>query len=448
MGIDLFEPLAGSEQKNLARLFEEFSEYVLNEERERCLQILQDDIDSDGAGMGASVGELQGGNDSFSIYRVSFPDSDDDDSRYSSNAAVQLLNEFNRNNYNGNGNRNMHLTTRKIKQYMLGMCDRRYTREREECIVTSNVGNTCRKYTSLGNLMFIMQFGGPTEGQVRHIDNMVPNIQICLYMSSSCPSTIVYAMDDYDEDGEHEPVANGGLLVKYWERHGHTGVPELIKDILWKKSDRKLKGKWYTKYFAFWNTIDSHLACFGKLYQPVSFQLGMQTVDPGTTLLAGGNEVHAGPPTMGPRMFAFAIGIPEESSAIMGGEDLDKGNDGEVQYSPVLLHIDFCCLLFSLLDHEYSTVVSADSVKEAKLFLLEILLHLIGDYPMKGYLRQIDDERIGVRNWLEKILDSLDNKRAVEILVTEAMDSDEIFFSPDVIKRRSKKKKRRNVKGK
>ncbi len=503
MGIDLFEPSRGTSEQTLAQLFEEFSEFVLNEERDKCLQILQDDIDTDGGGLGASVGELQGGNEAFSIYRVSFPDGDDDEEngdgcdyevdihvdgygddgryRYSSNAAIRLLKEFNR----YNGNRNM-LTMRKIKQYMLGMCDRRTAREREEYYnesymysndseididIDADIENdidmridSARKYTSLGNLMFIMQFGGPTEGQVRHIDNMVPNVQICLYMSPSCPSTIVYAMDDGDGDS----VTNGALLVKYWERNGHVQghdgndgndgndddhvhtVPEFIKDILCSKGNRKLKSKWYTKYFAFWNTIDSHLACFGKLYQPVSFQLGLQT-DPGTTLLAGGNEVHAGPPTTGPRMFAFAIGIPEERAAGVGDDHeedggLDEGNDGEVQYSPVLLQIDFCCLLFSMLDHEYLTKTNANFVREAKLYLLEILLYLIRDYPMKGYLRQIDDERIGIRNWLENVLDSIDDKRALELLVIEAADGDEIFFSPDVIKRRSKKKKKRKVK--
>ncbi|KAL7526881.1 hypothetical protein ACHAXR_001694 [Thalassiosira sp. AJA248-18] len=129
----------------------------------------------------------------------------------------------------------------KIRSYMLGMCDRR-SRERN-----------CGRYTTLGNLMFIMQFGGPTIGQVRHIDNMVPNLQLCVYMSSRCPSTIVYAMDDRDG----LPVTDVSTLIEYWER-GKNLVPELLKDILARNSDRKLKSKWHTKYFA-WDTINSQL---------------------------------------------------------------------------------------------------------------------------------------------------------------------------------------------
>ena len=56
------------------------------------------------------------------------------------------------------------------------------------------------------------------------------------------------------------------------------------------------------------------------------------TVQPGTALLAGMNEVHAGPPSPGPRMFAFAIGIPaeknEEEDGGVGGDDDDDGGGG------------------------------------------------------------------------------------------------------------------------
>ena len=436
MGIDIFQPETSSEE-DLAQSFDEFSHFVLHEEKYACLEILENDLHS-GCG---SVGELQGGSDAYSIYRVSFP-SDDEDTISSpsenSNAAVQLLNLFNETH--GQSAKSS-LTIEKIKQYMLGMCNRR---SREQ---------NCRYYTSLGNLMFIMQFGGPTEGQVRHIDNMVPNLQICVYMSARCPSTIVYAMDD----GDGLPVTDGTSLIEFWQRQREKTVPELINDILLKHGDRKLKSKWYTKYFAFWNTINQQLLCFGKLYQPVSYQLGMQTSEPGTTLLAGGNEIHAGPPTLESRMFAFAIGIPEEedddadekseeSSTDDDTNDDDGANDGEVQYSPVLLHIDFCCLLFSILDYEYNSKDSEILVAQAKTLLVEILIELIKDYPMKTYLLQIDEERVGIRAWLEFMLDKIENQQSTVNLIEEAASSDKILYTPDVIKRRLKKKKKKEKK--
>ena len=507
MDIDILEPESRSEQL-LAQLFQDFSHFVLHQEPRKCLLILQRAVEAGGDGGGDdSVGELQGGNDDYSIYRVSFPtDEYSDDfsststrtssrSTYANkNAAMLLLKEFNeyncqmkRNNSSSSSSSQM-LTTHKIQQYMLGMCQRRSE------IRFFDDGRR-RNYTKLGNLMLILQFGGPTSGQVRHIDNMVPNIQICLYMSSNCPSTIVYEMDDGNgEDGEMcdevISVTNCKSLLECWEagiwsntrtpeegdstssintkEPTHIGigptvvVPILVREILETKCRMRLKSKWFTKYFAFWKTLDSHLRCFGKLYQPVSYQLGLDETDPGTTLLAGGNEVHAGPPTTGSRMFAFAIGIPEEELGRDGEEgggiyeELqdeeeefgDEGNDGEVQYSPVLLHIDFCCLIFSILDYEYSKVDNDDAVREAKRFLLDILLLLIRDYPMKAYLLQIDNERGGIQTWLESVLNSLDDEKIISNLVQEALDSDFIFYSPDVIRRKSKKKKKRYTKAK
>jgi len=319
--------------------------------------------------------------------------------------------------------------------------------------------------------MFIMQFGGPTEGQVRHIDNMVPNVQICTYMSARCPSTIVYAVDDnnHDNHGEEDglsslPVTDGTSLIQFWERQHHQQqqplqhqkVPHLLKKNLLLHGNTKLKSKWYTKYFASqnWNTLNSQLSCFGKLYQPVTHQLGFYETKPGTTLLAGGNEIHAGPPTKESRMFAFAIGIPEDkgSSSIENNADGADGgeevNDGEVQYSPVLFHIDFCCLLFSMFDQ---LATEEEEVRTAKHFLVRVLIDLIRDYPMREYLVQIDEERVGVRRWMEDVLTVMEEGRrsssllVMDDLVDEAVGSDEILYSPDVIKRRLKKKKRRNV---
>ena len=417
-GIDVFEPKS-MPQKHAAQLFEEFSHFVFHSEKDECLKILEHDLDNGGG----SVGELQGGSDTYAIYRVSFP-SDDSDGQ-TDNAALQLVNYYNQ--HHGLSSKSS-LSTEKIKQYMIGMCDRR-TRERN-----------CRNYTSLGNLMFIMQFGGPTEGQVRHIDNMVPNLQICLYMSSNCPSTTVYAMDE----GDGLPVISARTLVDFWERQNENiVVPHLLRDILIQHADSKLKSKKHTKYFG-WTTINLQLLCFGKLYQPVEYQLGLH-VKPGTTLLAGGNDIHAGPPAKESRMFAFAIGIPEEDIEDQkenASVDGDGTNDGEVQYSPVLFHIDFCCLLFSILDHENNQADNNEgSAGEAKHFLVDILIDLIKDYPMDEYLLQIDQEREDVRNWLKSILSRLKEGRVVDDLVQNAVQSDRILYSPDLIMRRAKKKK-------
>ena len=423
MGIDVFESQSASE-KHLAQLFEDFSHFVLHSEKEKCLQIMEDDLNNGGM----SVGELQGGSHLYSIYRLSFPSDDDDVDGLadSNNAAIKLLKYYNQ--QHGLSSKTS-LTIGKIKQYMLGMCDRR-TRERN-----------CRKYTSLGNLMFILQLGGPTKGQVRHIDNMVPNLQICLYMSSECPSTVVYAMDDCDG----LPVTNTTTLIDFWERQGNV-VPETLKDVLIRHGDTKLKSK-HTKYLG-WNTINLQLLCFGKLYQPVAYQLGLQT-EPGTTLLAGGNEIHAGPPTKHSRMFAFAIGIPDANDQSVDDDQLhddDIGkNDGEVQYSPVLFHIDFCCLIFSMLDHEHKAADNEDSVREAKYFLVKVLVELIRDYPMNEYLLQIDQEREGVRTWLESILSRISEGLSVDGLVEEAVQSERILYTPDLIKRRPKKKNKKLI---
>jgi len=78
---------------------------------------------------------------------------------------------------------------------MIGMCDRR-----------SQARNDKERRSKLGNVMFILSFA-PMVGQIRHIDSTDPNLQVCLYMSADCPSTIVYSLD---EDEDHE-------LIKYWE---------------------------------------------------------------------------------------------------------------------------------------------------------------------------------------------------------------------------------------
>jgi hypothetical protein len=185
--------------------------------------------------------------------------------------------------------------------------------------------------------------------------------------------------------------------------------------------------------------------------------LALDAVPPGTTLIAGGNDIHAGPPTTESRMFAFAIGISEcvdNEYYEEGTDDYDhdddasgaeeKVNDGEVQYSPVLLHNDLCCLLFSILENEYNTLEKEDLVREAKVFLVRVLIRLLRDCPTKQYLLQIDEDRMGVRIWLDKVISNLlgnDDEHSIDDLIEEAAGSDTILYSPDVVKRRSKRKK-------
>jgi hypothetical protein len=475
MGVDVYEPPAGSREGCLASIFGDFSDFVLSEERDACVELLESDLRR--GGRDSSVGELQGGSDVHPIYRVSFPPSTSSTSSVvgrgggrggrdhhrggngrgttkagrkgggnktkapDNNAAVRLLDMYNR--HRGGSGRT--LTTSDIEQFMLSMCSRRAIER-----------GTSTNYHRLGNLMLVVQFGGPTPGQVRHIDNMVPNLQICMYMSRNCPSTIVYAIDDDEDRNVGSPVTDGASLLELWqrqrERRREGGVPYLVETMLLKYGSKNLGTLWHTRYFARWGTIDAQLLCFGRLYQPVSRALSL-TVEPGTTLLAGGNEVHGGPPTTGSRMFAFAIGIPEGGSDGVGGEGAVFGengdggeNDGEVQYSPVLLHIDFCCILFGMLDFEHHECgvgdVDDSACREAKRFLVDVLIDLIRDYPMRQYLVQIDEERVGVRRWLDRVLERLEDGLPITALAEEAVDSEGTLYSPEVIKRRSCRKKK------
>ena len=251
MGVDVYEPLSRHEE-DLAHSFGRFSDYVLREGgggRDACLGILEDDLRRGGS----SVGELQGGSDEYPIYRVSFPPSSSSEGGGGSsgghsyrgggarttrgggenkggksspggenNAATRLLDHYNHNC--GGGRKSSPLTLSEIERYMLGMCHRR-ARERDDVATDTD---------RLGNLMLVMQFGGPTPGQVRHTDDTMPNVQICMYMSHDCPSTIVYAMDD--DDGEEEededeeggggggsPVTDGASLAELWRRKRTRG---------------------------------------------------------------------------------------------------------------------------------------------------------------------------------------------------------------------------------
>ena len=71
-------------------------------------------------------------------------------------------------------------------------------------------------------------------------------------------------------------------------------------------------------------------------------------------------------------------------------------------------HQYFCTLIYY---SAYLTVIMHDArneecelfVEEAKYILIDVL-KLTRDYPMKEYLRQISEDRVDIRNWLEHIL--------------------------------------------
>lgn len=384
--------------------------------------------------MGATVGALQGGNDDEEIYRVIINDDEN-------GACGQLIRAFRSSSREGRRLAPM-LTLNKFEEYMLGMCDRR------------SLSRSCRSCTRVNNIMFILTFGC-TIGQVRHIDKMNPNLQICLYMSSDCPSTILYHLEEPN-------ITNGEMLVEYWEEN--RTVPGLIKSLLVSEhTSRKLSEQRRTKFFSFWGSIDAILETFGKLYRPVSSSVSFHA-DPGATLIAGGNEVHAGPPTTGPRMFAFAVGIPEEDENVItdkGGGDTNfqngdnEDNDGEIQYCPALLHVDLTCILFITMEEEFAD--RSAEFEAAKQFLLELLLELIEDQPQETYERLLPDDRSELRGWLGGVARSVMRGDSYEVnkLMLEALNSTSIFYSPDMAgpgsgknkkdRRRARRKKKSNL---
>ena len=432
MGVNLFEPSSRKEE-TMAQAFEAFSSFVLEEEPAKCCSILEKHMEHGGT----CVGELQGGSDQSSIYRLLLPQ-EDEDWDTSAPASRELFHEF----YISSGGkpfRNV-FTVDRLKHYMLGMCEKRSQVLLDEVgLEPTRKTNIRVKYTKLGNLMLILSFGS-IWGQVRHIDDMVSNVQICLYMSSNCPSTKVYKMAG-------PPIRNGKELLEFWEFEdsklgSSTGsqirVPQLIKDVLLEKGDMPLKRKWYCKSLNFWGTINSNLQCFGKLYQNVENEYSVMT-DPGTTLLAGGNEVHAGPACYGPRMFAFAIGIPEHQVMTDDDEDYNEEKNGEIQYSSVLFHIDLCCILFSILDFE--NLSQEETLRnDAKRFLIQILINLLKGYPndCDTFCSQINDECDDIRKWLRQTMQSLGDRLKCNEFLQAAVGSDSLFYCNEVKKKRGK----------
>ena len=470
MGVTMEEPET-SKEESMAEALEAFANFVLIEQPDQTLAMLEQ-YSQNGS---CSVGELSGGNTLHSIYRVSIPQTQEDTTLHANKkgAAEVLLEAF------AEQHPQPKLTFDKLQQYMLNMCNRRRKRRHRSSNEEDDPANVFedRTYSRLGNLMFILSLG-PVHGQVRHIDHMNPNLQICLYMSPRCPSTIVYSMQ--------EPViASCQDLRCHWESTTtatNANFPPALRTILDTMADVPLKAKAYAKFFG-WISLNDQLSNFGRLYQTVAHALQLTECDPGTTLIAGGtNHVQAGPPSEGPRMFAFAIGIPDEtneengsattaslldengssgqyskrySTASVGDAD-DEENDGEVQYSPVLLHINLCCIIFGMLDFEDDIhdaeegAYDESSLQAAKRFLLARLLPLLVEYPNETHSQHFGDNRALVREWIEELVTAQaeGNARRVESLLDTAVASDALMYSPDVnsksFRKNQERRQRRN----
>ncbi len=130
------------------------------------------------------------------------------------------------------------------------------------------------------------------------------------------------------------------------------------------------------------------------------------------------------------------------------GEDGDREeNNEEVQYSPAVLHVNFCCILFGMLDFEHHkqcrSVDNDPACHEAKRFLVKVLIDLIRDYPLGQYLMKIDKGQVGIQRWLNGILKQLEDGLAIAALAEEAVDSKETSYGgPNVKKRHSCRKKK------
>jgi len=445
LGVHVLEPDTPRDQ-SFAEVLGVFAAYCLEEDFEATLRILEQYN-------GESVGELQGGSDSSSIYRVSIFDSDDNDDE-GGGAVADLFQAFKR-VYPQYASK---LTVARLQQYMLQMCND----PRRQDSAT---------YSQLGNLMFILSVG-KIPGQVRHIDHMDPNLQVCLYMSDQCPATVVYEL----EEPQTSPcITNCQELLDYWAQQPSTSlVPPLVRDLLTSSlTNTVLEDQPHLNYFRFWKTLNAHFQHFGKLYQHVAERLAIATCAPGTTLIARGNQVHAGPPSNVPRMFAFCIGIPDDD-----GDNDDDGNDdentdqatsgadekedqnGEIQYNPALLHADLCCILFTSLDfgndnRVYSTKYDDFSavLLATKQFLLGMLPAMIREYPHETYARLVEDDRAALRSWLGELVEAVANDRHDHVtrLIDTAATSTTILMSPDVAegtpwRRKWKKEQKRSSK--
>ena len=463
LGISLLEPHTKFELQ-LADAYSAFSTFVLEDEAERCISIIEKHL-SRGGGDGGGVGYLSGGGDEYDIYRLNIAiTNNDDDSHHSSGAAASELLHMFHNSHEGKRYRRT-LTYEKLTQYMIGMCERHRCeseQQQQDNIINSSFSSS-RRYDRVGNVMLILNFG-PTPGQIRHIDNTDGNLFVSVYISTNCPSTIIYEVGD-------PLIECTSDLIDYWDECNSNDiwedssssnkppgeVPLLIRDVFNAIGDEQLgigKRQHYTSKYKFWGTINRMLQRFGRLYQPVE-QIHKFEVDPGTTFVAGGNEVHAGPPTFAPRMFAFAIGVPEEDDDFYrrskykpstGGDECDEGqdedeeNNGEVQYFPVLFHLDLCSIIFGIMEHEYND--RRDEHYPSKVFLLRILIQFICEYPSETYAETLGSTggREELQIWFGRLRTALNDGLNIDNVLDEAACDKSVVFSRRIAKRGRKSK--------
>ncbi|KAL7451147.1 hypothetical protein ACHAWC_002986 [Mediolabrus comicus] len=468
LGISILEPHTKFELQ-LADAYSAFSTFVLEDEAERCISIIEKHLSRGGDGGG--VGYLSGGGDEYDIYRLNIAITNNDDNHHSDGAAASELLDMFHNSHEGKRYRRI-LTYEKLTQYMIGMCERHRceSEQQQDNIIISSSSSSSRRYDRVGNLMLILNFG-PTPGQIRHIDNTDGNLFVSVYMSTHCPSTVLYEVGDpfiectsdlidyWDDCYSNDIWKDSSSNNKY---PPPAEVPLLIRDVFNAMGNEQLgigKRQHYTSKYKFWGTINRMLQRFGRLYQPIE-QVHKFEVDPGTTFVAGGNEVHAGPPTFAPRMFAFAIGIPEDEeddellrkskykhstggdeSSDEGQDDEDEENNGEVQYFPVLFHLDLCSIVFGIMEHEYND--RSEEHYPSKVFLLRILIQFICEYPSETYTETLGSTgREELQLWFGRLRTALNDGLNVDNVLDEAASDKSVVFSRRIVKRGRKSKRR------
>jgi hypothetical protein len=154
------------------------------------------------------------------------------------------------------------------------------------------------------------------------------------------------------------------------------------------------------------------------------------------------NPVHAGPPCPSPRMLVYGIAIPDQHDDGDSDNNINnnnnnsnnnkeykdstnrsksspthpykhkseaRDNNGEIQYNLVLLHVDLCCIIFTIMQlqddgPDCSNDVDDADVQQAKRHLISMLLSMIQEYPNETYERLLEDNREPLRAWLAELI--------------------------------------------
>jgi hypothetical protein len=225
LNVSVLQPIETRDVK-FATILGEFASFCLNpkvletttlpillqhSQQQRHRQQGQEEEQEDQEGEENLVGEIQGGNDTTSIYRVSIPDSIINNNKHCdadmSGPVPQLFRAFAQAYYPNNPSV---LTISRLREYLLQMCNdprrRRLLLQRHDhherhppsSVPHDTNSNTSTTYIQLENVMLILSTGPISKGQVRHIDHIEdPNRQVCfLYMSENVPTTILYQLQE------------------------------------------------------------------------------------------------------------------------------------------------------------------------------------------------------------------------------------------------------------